>query len=281
MRIINTRPVLTAAIKEYREGGRSIGFVPTMGALHNGHLSLIRKALEDNDIVICSIFVNPTQFNDPKDLKAYPRPHEKDLGLLRDVGCHIAFTPEREVMYPEGEPELLDLNLEGLDETMEGAHRPGHFRGVITVVKRLFDYVTPDKAYFGAKDYQQLQIIRFMTKKMNLPIEIVTCETVRCIDGLAMSSRNSRLNGDEYTLALNLNKALHILQEAYPEKPVDQALQEAGGLLQKVHIDPEYLCVADGETLAIIESWDDADHIRAFVAAPIGLVRLIDNLRIR
>ncbi len=280
MKKIYTRPQLAAEIADYRATGLSVGFVPTMGALHNGHLSLIRKALSENDRVVCSIFVNPTQFNDPKDLKNYPRPEQEDLRLLEEEGCHLAFLPQVQDMYPEDEPELLDLDLKGLDTTMEGAHRPGHFRGVITVVKRLFDLVTPDKAYFGEKDYQQLQIIRFMTRKLQLPIEVVTCATVRSPEGLAMSSRNSRLDDKEYKLALILNKALRSILDVYPEMQPKEAIEAALAMLEKAAIHPEYLCLADGDTLGLINSWNDSKHIRAFIAAPIGPVRLIDNIRI-
>ena len=196
MQIVHTVTDLQQRLRADRAQGAKTGFVPTMGALHEGHLSLLRKAREENDKVVCSIFVNPTQFNDPKDLEKYPRMPEADLRLLDSVSCDYVFMPPAEEIYPEGY-RLLDLDFGNLETVMEGEYRPGHFKGMATVVKRLFDITEPDHAYFGEKDFQQLAIIRRMVDMLQIPLTIIPHPIVREADGLAMSSRNARLTPEE------------------------------------------------------------------------------------
>jgi pantoate--beta-alanine ligase len=196
--------------------GKSIGFVPTMGALHPGHRSLIERARVENEVVVCSIFVNPTQFNDPKDLVNYPRTPELDYAILEEAGCDIVFSPSVEEMYPDD--HLLDLNFGDLETVMEGHFRPGHFKGVATVVSRLFSITTPTRAYFGEKDFQQLAVIREMNRRLKTGIEIVSCATLREADGLAMSSRNIHLNYEERNHASIIYKALLFAQHAVHKK---------------------------------------------------------------
>jgi pantoate--beta-alanine ligase len=207
---------LQEIILNHKKSGKTIGFVPTMGALHAGHISLIEKARAENNIVVCSIFVNPTQFNDPNDLIKYPRTPELDKQLLINAGCDILFSPAVDEMYPVKDERVFDFG--GLDKVMEGAHRPGHFNGVAQIVSKLFNAVKPDKAYFGKKDFQQLAIIKYITKQLNLPIQIIPCETMREPDGLAMSSRNIRLNSEERKQALQLSKALFFVKKRFSFK---------------------------------------------------------------
>ena len=261
-----------------RSQGKCLGFVPTMGALHEGHLKLCIRAVKDNDIVVASIYVNPTQFNNAEDLKNYPRLPEQDLNKLEKVGCHAVFMPTDEDMYPEGK-KLLDIDLEGLDQVMEGKFRPGHFQGMVTVVHTLFDKVKPHRAYFGEKDFQQLAIIRFMVKKMGLPIAIHGCPTTREANGLAMSSRNMRLNDSERNSAADIFKALNFMKENSSAFPVEKLIEEGKSILtQSGALECEYLEVADELSLRPIVSGMAPQGARAFIAAYCGPVRLIDNL---
>lgn len=263
-----------------RNRGETIGFVPTMGALHSGHISLINKALSECDRVVSSIFVNPTQFNDPKDLIHYPRTPENDWNLLEHAGCHLLFNPSVQEIYPEGliSPEF---EFSTLEKVMEGAHRPGHFKGVATVVFRLFDIVKPDVAYFGEKDFQQLAIIRSMVLQANLPIRIVGCETIREPDGLAMSSRNVRLSSDERKAApiifQTLAKSKSLIEAKGLEVAKNEMIRsiETSGLFKV-----EYLEFADAESLQPVSSILTEKKSRVFIAVKASTTRLIDNMEL-
>ena len=266
-------------IANLKEQGKTIGFVPTMGALHEGHLELVRKAGSENDAVVVSIFVNPIQFNNPEDLAKYPRTLQGDMEKLESTPCSIVFAPSAEEMYPE--PDTTDFDFGKLDKVMEGQFRPGHFRGVGVVVKKLFEIVTPDQAYFGEKDYQQLAIIRFMVKSLSLPVAIVACPTVRETDGLAMSSRNARLTKEERELAPAIYEALCKVKENYSWfTPDGLGRMLIGELEQNPAFRVEYAQVADAETLLPFEDWEDATAAVLCIAVFLGQVRLIDNIRL-
>jgi len=248
-----------------------------MGALHEGHLTLIRQAASENDFVVVSIFVNPIQFNNPEDLEKYPRNLEADIEKLEKTGCNLVFAPSAVEMYPE--PDQTEFDFGQLDKVMEGKFRPGHFNGVAIVVKRLFDIVTPDKAYFGEKDFQQLAIIKTMVSMLQIPVEIVSCPIVREPDGLAMSSRNARLSPEERAEAPVIHKALAGIKENYTWFIPDGVKQLLIGEIQESHFfRVEYVDVVDTETLQPFEDWNDAKHAVVCVAALIGKVRLIDNI---
>ena len=217
---------LRTYLERNRAEGKSVGFVPTMGALHDGHLSLIKRSGKENDLTVCSIFVNPIQFNNPADLEKYPRMPEKDSELLKTAGCDVVFLPSTEEIYPGGKTVTVDVDFGMLDKVMEGKFRPGHFSGVAVVVKTLLDIVEPDRAYFGKKDYQQLAVIRHMVNTLHMPVEIVACETVREPDGLAMSSRNLRLTPEERERAPEIYHVLRWVWEnvsAYPVAEIEKA----------------------------------------------------------
>jgi len=265
------------AIQQQIAAGKTIGLVPTMGALHQGHIELIRQAVVDNDFVVVSIFVNPIQFNNTDDLAKYPRNLEADLQNLEGTGCNLVFAPSVSEMYPE--PDETEFDFGELDKVMEGKFRPGHFKGVAIVVKRLFEIVRPHKAYFGEKDFQQLAIIKKMVSLMQLPLEIVSCPIVREPDGLAMSSRNARLTPEERKEATAIYKALSGIRENYSwfipagvKQLVTGQIQESG------YFRVEYVDVVDTVTLQPFEDWMDAEHAVVCVAAFIGQVRLIDNI---
>jgi len=265
------------AIQKEISQGKIIGFVPTMGALHEGHLTLVRKAATENDFVVVSIFVNPIQFNNPEDLAKYPRTFNIDIKKLEGTGCGLVFAPSADEMYPE--PDLTVFEFGQLDKVMEGKFRPGHFNGVAIVVKRLFEIVTPTKAYFGEKDFQQLAIIKKMVSMLQIPIEIVSCPIVREHDGLAMSSRNARLTPEERAEAPTIHKALSGIKENYSWFIPDGVKQLVRGEIQESHFfRVEYVDVVDTGTLQPFEDWNDAEHAVVCVAAYIGSVRLIDNI---
>jgi len=263
-----------------RNENRTIGFVPTMGALHEGHLSLIAKAKAECDVIICSIFVNPTQFNDPKDLLLYPRTEEADIALLKEAGCDVVFVPSVAEMYPEGQ-EVNNYDFGTLTSEWEGRYRPGHFNGVITVVKRLFEIVLPHKSFFGKKDFQQYSVIREWVKRDQIQVEIIGCDTVRATDGLALSSRNKRLSEEQATMATAFSKALLFLQENKLTNDVNALLSEAKDLfIEKENIELQYFTIANSETLEPLEKLSDAKHQVALIAGFIGGVRLIDELEL-
>lgn len=268
-------------IKDTKHQGGKIGFVPTMGALHEGHLTLVVDALHENDLVVCSIFVNPTQFNDPEDLKKYPRPIEKDIKMLESVNCHVLFLPEVSEVYPVG---LADFNidLKGLDLSMEGEHRPGHFKGVVQVVHRLLDIVRPYSLYLGQKDFQQYTIIDFMLKEIKSKINLVMVPIVRESDGLAMSSRNIRLSAEGRAKAPILYQVLQEVEHYVHFQPFPtpkDAIRLALDLLKKYGVeDIDYFKIVDGYSLKTIENFDDSDYAVACSVIKIDGVRLLDNV---
>lgn len=257
-----------------------VGFVPTMGALHEGHLQLIHRAKRDGHRVVCSIFVNPLQFNNSEDLQNYPRQLEKDRELLLDAGCNALFAPEKEAIFSDFTPTKYDLG--GLDMYWEGPSRPGHFNGVVNVVERLFHYVRPDLTYFGEKDRQQLTILEFIGRAYRWPERIVPCSTVRAAGGLALSSRNARLNAAETEQAKILYRALQYVSVSAFKVPVDKLLAKALDILAtEPEIKVDYFGIADRQTLAPLTDWQDRTEAIALVAAFVGPVRLIDNIILR
>ncbi len=277
MNIFHTIKEIKAHIALLRKEGKTIGFVPTMGALHEGHLELVRKACKEDDVVAVSIFVNPIQFNNPEDLVKYPRTLESDIKKLNATACSIVFAPAVEEMYPE--PDNTEFDFGKLDKVMEGEFRPGHFKGVGIVVKKLLEIVEPTRAYFGEKDYQQLVIIRYLVKSLAIPVEIVSCPIVREPDGLAMSSRNSRLTPEERALAPDIHDALNRIKENYTWfTPDGLGKMIIGDIEQNPLFRVEYAEVADAETLMPFFDWEDAEHAVLCVAVVLGQVRLIDNV---
>lgn len=274
---------IQAHLQAARASYQTIGFVPTMGALHEGHISLINASLADNQLTVCSIFVNPTQFNQAEDLEKYPRMPALDIARLADAGCHIVFLPEVEVIYPPGLETRIDIDLNGLDRVMEGAHRPGHFAGVVQVVNRLLDIVKPHRLYMGQKDYQQFCVIRRMLDVQQSPVELVMVPTMREADGLAMSSRNLRLRPEERAQAPVIYKILQDLRQAALRKGAafDALTQEAFDGLQSAGFRPEYVSIAHGTSLQPLSSMPETGSVVACVAAWLGEIRLIDNLLIR
>lgn len=254
-----------------------IGFVPTMGALHAGHLSLIEKAKMESDLVIVSIFVNPTQFNDPDDLKNYPRTLDKDLSLLEALNPHAVFIPETEDIYPQKDTRIF--NFGRIEEIMEGKYRSGHFNGVAQVVSRLFDLVKPHKAFFGQKDFQQLAIIKKLVEMQNYPVEIIPCPIIREPDGLAMSSRNSLLTPEERSHAPLIAKTLFAaLDKKKLLTPPELKKWFLDTLKSDPLIEPEYFEIVNTETLDTVYSWNEPGDKTGCVAVKIGKIRLIDNV---
>ncbi len=277
MQIFHTQKSLQQALAD-DYSSKSIGFVPTMGALHRGHMSLVKRAMDENDLVVVSIFVNPTQFNNPDDLKTYPRMPEQDLGLLEKAGCDCVYMPDAEDLYPNG-PEVEHFDFGSLAEEMEGKHRPGHFQGMATVVRRLLNAVKPTRAYFGKKDYQQWVIVKRLVELEKLDTEIIGCPIEREADGLAMSSRNLRLNPQQRHAAAVIYEALIALKENCANKRLKKArLIAIETINAHPHLAVEYLEIADADTLKPINEWDDATHARAFAAVYAGDIRLIDNI---
>ena len=262
-----------------RVNKRTLGFIPTMGALHAGHLSLINESLAENQLTLCSIFVNPTQFNESSDLEKYPRTPGKDLEKLALVGCEIVFLPTRQEIYPNGNQLTTSFDFKGLDEMMEGAKRPGHFAGMAQVVKRFLDIIEPDFLYMGQKDYQQQLIVRQMIDDFKLPIKMRTIKTIREADGLAMSSRNTLLPKYIRTKATIIYETLIEVKKRITQKenPVDIE-NWAMKNLTKLNFKPEYFCIANGENLQSVQSVDDTSLLVACTAVQAGDVRLIDNM---
>jgi len=261
-----------------RNNKQSIGFVPTMGALHQGHLSLIKQAKAENDIVVCSIFVNPTQFNDAADLEKYPRTAANDIDLLISENCEVLFMPTASEVYPEGLDTTLQLDFGQLAEVMEGKFRPGHFDGMAQVVKRLLDIVTPHNLYMGQKDFQQLTIVRSMLKQINSKVNLVMCPIIREEDGLAMSSRNVRLTAKHRELAVKLSQTL---KEAKSKIDNHTPMQIQEWAIQELSIEdfkPEYFDIVDGITLQPIDDFGKTNFAVACTAVWVGEVRLIDNM---
>jgi len=276
MILVKTKAKLQEHLRKCREKG-TLGLVPTMGALHEGHISLVRNAVNENQTVLVTIFVNPTQFNDPEDLKRYPRNLEADLNLLEPTGCDIVFSPEPDEIYPE--PDTRQFNFGELETVMEGKHRLGHFNGVAQVVSKLFDIVQPNKAYFGLKDFQQLAIIQKMVKQLNLPVEIVPCEIIREKNGLAMSSRNDLLTVDERKNAATIYQTLVGSKKLIEQKSVNE-LREwiKENINNNPYLTVEYIEIVNDKTLQPIKSWSDEGKKVACAAVFCGKVRLIDNM---
>ena len=275
MKIFTTRVALSGYLSEQKASGKSVGLVPTMGALHAGHLSLISEARRACDLVVCSIFVNPTQFNDPNDLAKYPRPIEADIEKLKGAGCDILFMPEISEMYSEG--ESWHINLNGLDNILEGKIRPGHYQGVTQIVKKLFDTVSPDKAFFGQKDYQQIKVIAELVRQYEIPVQLVMCPIIREDDGLAMSSRNVHLSADEHQRALVLSRALNHAADIFPAKTITEVKEEVSRFVNRTSgVDLEYFEICDQKTLQPVTDKDGRPLV-ALIAAKVGQIRLIDN----
>lgn len=264
-------------VKATRSKGESIGFVPTMGALHRGHLSLIEKSKQDGQHTVVSIFVNPTQFNDPEDLKKYPRPLESDIRMLYEIGTEVLFLPDVEDIYPPGESHEIDFDPGPAAEVMEGRFRPGHFKGMAQVVYRLLEIVSPDKLYMGQKDFQQFAIIRKMISDFQMPIDLVMCPTIREDNGLAMSSRNMRLSQEGRERAAGIYRLLQASKAAFASGiPIEEIEQLSMQTFQEMGFQPEYFEIVDGYTLQRPD--DQTENLVALCAVWLEGVRLIDNL---
>lgn len=280
MLIFRSRQEVADFVQSIKSKRLTLGFVPTMGALHEGHLSLIKRAIEENQYTLCSIFVNPTQFNNPADLEKYPRTESIDIQKLESAGCDAVYLPRVEDLYPQG-PENDPIDLKDLDTVMEGAFRPGHFQGMATVVKRFFLQVQPTKAYFGEKDFQQLQIIRQMVKEEKLPIDIIGVPIVREPNGLAMSSRNMRLTPEFKEKAVFIYQTLIKAKKLSSQAPPRKIISEIEKLYSDSDLKLEYFTISEEESLKPSDHFEENKHYRAFVAAYAGEIRLIDNLQIR
>jgi len=273
---VQTIEQLRLAVREARQVGKTIGCVPTMGALHDGHLSLVEAARRETDFVVVTIFVNPTQFGPNEDLAKYPRPLEADLAKCRAAGVDLVFNPDVETVYPSVDATFVEVP--GLSEVLEGAHRPGHFRGVTTIVLKLFNMVLPDVAFFGQKDYQQQLLIRHLVDDLNVPVEIRTCPTVREPDGLAMSSRNAYLSPDERQTALALSQALKIAEQSVRDdgqSPAEARARMIEHLTATPGLALDYATVADAHSLEELN--EASSEMVALIAARVGTTRLIDN----
>ena len=277
MRVVATIAELKALLDTYRNEGKSIALVPTMGALHEGHASLVKRSVAENGVTVVSVFVNPTQFNDKNDLKNYPRTLEADCRLLEEVGADVVFAPAVEEMYPE--EDTRSFSFAPLDTVMEGACRPGHFNGVAQIVSKLFYAVEPDRAYFGEKDFQQLAIIREMVRQLALPVEIVGCPIVRENDGLAMSSRNTLLSAEERERALTISRTLFESLEHAKSNDLDSTKTFVENVINSTEgLCLEYYQIVDGNTLQEIAEWSDSEYIVGCIALFCGKIRLIDNI---
>lgn len=278
MQVIDTILNLQDFLSGERAKGKTIGLVPTMGALHEGHASLVRRSVSENDITVVSIFLNPTQFNDPKDLERYPRTLESDCAILEKCNAQVAFVPSVKEIYPE--PDTRHFSYPPTDSVMEGERRPGHFNGVCQIVSKLFSITDPDRAYFGEKDYQQIAVIRRMAEDLNFRVNIVPCPVIREEDGLAMSSRNTLLSPDEKKIATNIYRILLEskdlgLNVRDTQDWVINHINEIEGL------EVEYYSIVDGDTLADICNWEDALHVVGCITVYCGKtpIRLIDHIR--
>lgn len=278
MKVIHTIKDLQAELSVLKAQGKKVGLVPTMGALHAGHASLVKRSVNENEVTVVSVFVNPTQFNDKNDLVKYPRTLDADCKLLEACGATYTFAPSVEEMYPD--PDTRQFSYAPLDTVMEGAFRPGHFNGVCQIVSKLFEAVKPHRAYFGEKDFQQLAIIHEMVRQMQFDLEIVGCPIVREEDGLALSSRNARLSAEERENALKISQTLfksrtfaatHTVSET--QKFVEDAIAAAPGLRL------EYFEIVDGNTLQKVGNWDQTSYAVGCITVFCGDVRLIDNIK--
>ncbi|WP_107822037.1 pantoate--beta-alanine ligase [Mangrovibacterium marinum] len=277
MLVIKNISDLQSLIRAQKEAGKTIGFVPTMGALHAGHLSLVEEAGRQTDFVVVSIFVNPTQFNDPSDLEKYPRTLEADCQLLEASPCQAVFAPDVATIYPE--PDSRQFNFGELEQVMEGRFRPGHFNGVAQVVSKLLGMVTPNKAFFGQKDFQQLVIVKAMVKQLTLPVEIIACPIVREASGLAMSSRNERLTAEQRENAAVIYQTLCEARNQVPGQSVESIKKM---VVETINANPfletEYFEIVNDNDLKPVRNWDEPVNKVACIAVFCGTVRLIDNL---
>ena len=278
MKLIHTIEDLQRNLTEARAKGEKIGLVPTMGALHEGHASLVRRCVAENDVTVVSVFLNPTQFNDKKDLEKYPRTLDADCALLESVGADFVFAPSVEEMYPE--PDSRKFSYPPVDTVMEGAFRPGHFNGVAQIVSKLFYVVEPDNAYFGEKDFQQIAVIRAMVKQLDIPVKINDCPILREADGLALSSRNVRLTPEQRQKAPLIARTLKESANFAPEKSVQEVIDY---VINTINADPvmcvEYYEIVDGKTMESIKNWSDTTYPVGCITVYCGEVRLIDNIK--
>ena len=278
MEIIREVALLRRRVEEEKQCGRSVGLVPTMGALHAGHVSLINRARKENDIVVVSVFVNPTQFNNPEDLRTYPRTEEADCEKLINAGVDIAFIPSVEEVYPEPDTRVFDLGP--VAEVMEGAMRPGHFNGVAQVVSKLFSMVQPHRAYFGEKDFQQIAVIRRMAQLEGFNIDIIDCPIMREDDGLAMSSRNVRLTPSQRAIAPAINKALVASLDYAKKHSIAETKQYViDDINAKPEMEVEYYEIVDSLSMQPISNWDESQYAVGCITVYCGEVRLIDNIK--
>lgn len=278
MKVVNSIKELRENLSQERLEKRSIGLVPTMGALHAGHISLVERCVRENDVCVVSVFVNPTQFNDKHDLETYPRTLEADCALLEAAGCHYVFAPSVEEMYPE--PDTRVFNLGRVAEVMEGAMRPGHFNGVAQVVSKLFYIVEPDNAYFGEKDFQQIAVIKELVRQLAIPVQIVECPIVREADGLALSSRNLLLTAEHRAAAPMIHAAMQAEAETAGTKSVEETERDVIARVEKSPLlKVIYFQLVDEDTLQPVKDWKSAAHVRGCIAVQAGEIRLIDNLR--
>ncbi|RZL19104.1 MAG: pantoate--beta-alanine ligase [Pedobacter sp.] len=276
MKVINTIAALKSLLSPIKLAKQKIALVPTMGALHKGHVSLINVAQQHAELVVCSIFVNPTQFTDPKDLERYPRPLEHDIQMLKDAGCNVVFMPSVNEMYPVKENWQIDLGA--AEFLLEGEFRKGHYQGVTQIVKKLFDAVNPDIALFGQKDFQQVLMIRNMVAYFNMPVELISCPIIREDDGLAMSSRNIQLTPQDRQHSLVLSAALSYVKANFQTKSISELLTNAKAMINEVPgVELDYFTIANGETLQPVSDKSESNLV-ALVAAKVGETRLIDNM---
>ena len=277
MKVVKTISDLKSLISGYKQENKTVGLVPTMGALHAGHKSLVDRARKENDIVVVSVFVNPTQFNNQQDLATYPRTEERDCALLEAAGCDVVFMPAVEEVYPE--PDNRQFDLGAVAEVMEGAHRPGHFNGVAQIVSKLFSFVEPDRAYFGEKDFQQIAVIRKMVQLEGFKLQIVACPIKREDDGLALSSRNVRLTAEQRQLAPNIYRVLKEscnFAKSHTVAETEKFVADSLNALPQMEV--EYYSIVDALTMQPVSDWADADSITGCITVYCGEVRLIDNI---
>ncbi|MCW1734446.1 pantoate--beta-alanine ligase [Anaerorudis cellulosivorans] len=277
MEIIKTVADLDRFLQPLRDKGKSIGLVPTMGALHQGHAALVKQCVGENEVAVVSVFVNPTQFNDKEDFRLYPRNSDADCALLESIGVTVAFVPSVEEMYPEPDTRVFDFGM--LDKVMEGRFRPGHFNGVAQIVSKLFYAVKPTRAYFGEKDFQQLAIVREMVRQLAIPVEIVGVPIVRETSGLAMSSRNLRLSEEQRQEAAEIYRSLRLSTDFVNEKSIQETLDFVTNRINQIDgLRVEYFDIVDGNTLQAVSDWNDSAYVVGCIAVFCGDVRLIDNI---
>lgn len=275
MIVVETIKSLKQELEKYNS--KNVGFVPTMGALHDGHISLVKRSVEENDVTVVSVFVNPTQFNDKADLERYPRTEEADKKLLEAAGCDIVFMPQVEEMYPEEDTRVF--NFGSIETVMEGKYRPGHFNGVAQIVSKLFNAVEPTRSYFGEKDFQQVAIIRDMVKQLNIPVEIIACPIIREESGLARSSRNELLSAEERKKAALISQVLSKSVNFAKEMSVEEVKNWVNDQFKSDDtFKMDYYDIVDGNSLQSVSSWDESDYIVGCIAIYCGKIRLIDNI---